>query len=91
MSTTPTKSLGLHQEIIDLKRQSYRKTILKSLLALVALVASVAAIVFLDLSYMPYAVALILLSSVAIYEYFTHHRNTSKIYSRAAKAIGAPQ
>lgn len=72
--------------MVDLKHKSMKKTILKSLAALVLLVAGVAAIVFMNSSFLPYGIGLILISSVAIYQYLNHHQNASTIFSRAASA-----
>ncbi|MGB7978800.1 MAG: hypothetical protein WCF19_06550 [Chlamydiales bacterium] len=87
IETNPKKNVEVHKEIHDLKKQAYRKAILKSLLALSALVAGVAAIIFLNINFLPYGIGIIVMSAAAMYEYFTHHRHTAKVYTRAAKAI----
>ncbi len=81
----------IYNEIQNLKSKSFQKTILKSLFALTLLVAGVVSIIFMNLNFLPYGLGLIMTSSVAIYHYLKHHHHSSKIFSRAVKAIAAQQ
>lgn len=87
ISAVPNKTIDARDDLIKLKQQWSRNTLLKSLLCTAALAAGVAAIIFLGSTYLSIGIAVVVISSLAIYHYFKHYRNTKNILNRAAAAI----
>ncbi len=85
--TREYKSKSLEGELMALKSKSQQKALLKSLVAVAALAAGVFAIIFIGSSLLPYGIAVILMSSLAIYEYQNQHARSSAIFTRATQAI----
>jgi len=83
----PNKSVDLRDDLLKLKGQSNRATILKSLLFTAALAAGVAAIIFLGSSFLAYGIAAVVISTFAIYKCVKHYQLTNNIFNRAADAV----
>lgn len=87
MAIIPNENLDARQQIIDYTRALKKEMILKSLLALIAIVVGVAAIIFLNGNYVAVGIGIILIASLAIYQYSKHYHQSRNIFMRAANAI----
>ena len=85
--TREYKSKSLESDLMTLKSKSQQKALLKTLIAATALAAGIFAIIFIGSSLLPYGIAVILMSSLAIYEYQNQHARSSAIFTRATQAI----
>lgn len=87
MAIIPSENLEAHKQLIDFTKKLKKETIIKSLVALAAIVAGAAAIIFLNASYAAIGVGIILMASLAIYQYSKHYHQSKQIFMRAAGAI----
>jgi hypothetical protein len=87
----PNKTLGLRDDLLKLKEQWSRTTLLKALFFVATLVAGIAAIIFLgaNFNFLAAGIGIILVSSFAIYQYFNCYRNSNNTFNRAADAIAS--
>lgn len=77
----------LPPKLQEMKRQQQKELLLKTLLATAALVAGIAMAALLGTSFMAFGLALILISSWAIYHYVNDYKHARNIYLQAAAAI----
>ena len=67
----------LPKELLVFKEKFEKEWVIKSLLTLAALIAGVCAIILLGSSFFSYSITIVLVSSLAIYQYFYHYRKKS--------------
>ena len=91
IETLHSNSFGLRADLLKLKQQWGRSTLLKSLFFAAVLAAGVAAVVLFgaNINFLAIGIGIILVSSFAIYHYFNHYRHTTNIFNRAASAVVA--
>lgn len=77
----PNKSFVLHNEIRALKAKWSQSTALKTLFTTAFLIVGVAAIVFMSSNFLSIGISIVLISSLAIYQFLDHHRHTQRILS----------
>lgn len=77
----PNKSFVLRGEILALKAKWDQSTAVKTLLTTAALIAGIAAILFLSSNFLSVGITVIVVSSLVIYQFLNHHRQTQKIFS----------
>ena len=82
-----SKSLALPQDLTDLKKQAKTEWLVKSLFATAVLIVGICAVALLGSNFLAAGIAVILISSLAIYQYFNHYRHSRNVFIRAARAI----
>lgn len=81
------ESLDYHQHLVGIKRKIRTEAVAKSMFATAILVAGVAAILFLNGHFLAIGIGIILISSLAIYQYLSYYSNSKNIFSRASSEI----
>lgn len=81
------KLVDLGDELLKLKQQWNRDTLLKSLFSVAAIIMGIATIIFLSSVFSFIGIAMIVIASVALYQYFENYMPTMNIFNRAATAI----
>lgn len=82
-ATPPELSL----ELLELEKKEQKEWVLKTLFASALLVVGVCMVALFGSNLLAVGIAIILISSLAIYQYFSHYRNSKNIFLRAANAI----
>ena len=78
----------IYQEIINFRSELKKQYQLKSLIALAALVGSVASIIILSIpAVLTTGIALIVVSSLALYHYFKKHQRESTLLETAVNSL----
>ncbi len=78
------------KELNDMQKQAQKEFVSKSLMAIAFLVMGISAIILLNSNFLAAGIAVIVISSLAIYQYFYDYRHTKNIFSKATLAIKSP-